>query len=118
MNTYQLPLYNQNNYLEKVLLVFMIFDVVVNVIGRPPRGLAALQFAGVHLVVPLVPGVGELGDVLQTNGRLPAVPEPLLQGQTHVDHRPLLLDVLLSGGILGIFQLTHGLSFLFKSLPV
>ena len=38
--------------------------MVVHVIGRPPRGLAALQFAGVHLVVPLVPGVGELGDVL------------------------------------------------------
>ena len=95
----------------------MIFDVVVNVIGRPPRRLAALQFAGVHLVVPLVPGVGELGDVLQTNGRLPAVPEPLLQGQTHVDPRPLLLDVLLSRGILRVFWLTHDLSFLFKGLP-
>ena len=53
--------------------MLVVLDVVVYIIGGSPDGLAALQPAGVHHVVPPVPGVGELGDVLETQGRLLAV---------------------------------------------
>ena len=97
--------------------MFVIFDVVVDVVRCAPGCLASLELAGVHPVVLPVPGVGELCDVLQTNSRLPATFKPLLQRHSDVDPRPLLLYVLLSRGVLGIFRQPHYLSLLFTSLP-
>ena len=67
------------------------------------------------MVLP-VPGVGELGDVLQPYGRLPAAFQPLLQRHSNVNSRPLLLNVFLSRGVLGIFWQAHNFSLLFTGL--
>ena len=87
---------------EEILVVLRPDHMVEDVVRCSPSRLAPLQLAGVHPVVLVIPGVDELGDELQPNGRLSSLLKPFRKTLSDVHPWSRLLDGFHLGRVLGL----------------